>query len=297
MPARENANSIGHWNPLEAMPTGHDYEVYHLLDENYDRGIIHSHAYYEFYYFIRGNIRVMIEDTSYEVRPYDFFLFPPGYMHRNVASREENLVYERAYFYLTEEMLRTMDSRECCLSEIMHGVVRENRFQFHLNRETCEGLIHRMDRIIETENSPDPLDRCINRARVMILVASMCSIMQHSISQEGVQSDPVITDVMQYISSHLTETLSLDRLAEQFFVSKYYMVHAFKEKTGTTIHQYLMLKRIVHAQMLMKRGVPPMQAARDSGFEDYTGFYRAFRNRTGYAPSEYIRLLGLETDE
>ena len=36
MPARENANSIGHWNPLEAMPTGHDYEVYHLLDENYD---------------------------------------------------------------------------------------------------------------------------------------------------------------------------------------------------------------------------------------------------------------------
>ena len=35
--------------------------------------------------------------------------------------------------------------------------------------------------------------------------------------------------------NHLTEELSIDMLAKQFFMSKYYLMHAFKDETGYTI--------------------------------------------------------------
>ena len=77
------------------------------------------------------------------------------------------------------------------------------------------------------------------------------------------------------------------------YVSKYHMLHAFKEKTGTTVHQYLLLKRIGYAQLLMQRGMSAADAAVESGFEDYSVFFRAFKSRTGYSPKDYIDSLGL----
>ena len=99
---------------------------------------------------------------------------------------------------------------------------------------------------------------------------------------------------MMVFQDHL-DIESLAPLAPSGF--KYHMLHEFKEKTGTSIHQYLLMKRIVYAQMLMKNGASSVQAAHDSGFEDYTGFYRAFKSRTGYAPTEYIRYLGRTADD
>lgn len=297
MTTSEKQDAIKKWRALEAMPVGHDFEVYHLLDEHYEHSIFHIHSYYEFYIFLHGSVGIMIEDQEYDVSPYDFFLFPPGYMHRNRPHARDNLNYERAYFYLTENMLQSMDSQDCSLSGIIAGAVKEHRFHYHLSRQTCEELVRRMDRIIETEGSTNPIDLCINRARMMILVASLCGQMQTDISHAGVPVNSIAASVLQYLNQHLTESVSLDQLADMFFVNKYHMLHEFKEKTGTSIHQYLLMKRIVYAQMLMKNGASSVQAAHDSGFEDYTGFYRAFKSRTGYAPTEYIRYLGRTADD
>ena len=294
MSGSETHNTSFRWNPLAAMPAGHDFEVYHLIDESSMRAIFHSHPFYEFFFFLRGNISIQVEEHAYQVSPYDFFLFPPGYMHRNFALGPENIVYERAYFYLSESMLLSMDSEVCSLSGLIHHAVHTSRFHYSLGREICMSLVHRMDRIIETADSPSPLDQCINRARMTILLASICAAMSADPSPGSPPEHSASGRVIQYINTHLTEKISLDILAEELFMSKYHLLHAFKETTGMSIHQYVMMKRIVYAQLLMQNGVSPMQAAQESGFEDYAGFYRAFRNRTDYSPSEYVRRLGME---
>ncbi len=47
---------------------------------------------------------------------------------------------------------------------------------------------------------------------------------------------------MDYIEEHLDEELTLEKLAGEFFVSKYYIAHIFKENIGLSIHQYIMKK-------------------------------------------------------
>ena len=280
------------WNPLEAMPAGHDFEVYHLWDRQGGRGILHSHAYYEFYFFLGGQAQIMVEGRDYTARPGELFLFPPGFMHRSLVTAGEDCPYERAYLYLTENMLQSMDSPSCSLSEIVHGAAQAGRLHCRPDPEFCASLIRRMDRIIETENSGNPIDTCINRGRLMILTASLCAAIQEERYREEMQEDSVAAQVMAYIHAHLTEDLTLEVLAEKLYVSKYHMLHAFREKTGTSVHQYILMKRVVYAQMLMENGFSPAQAARESGFKDYACFYRAFRSRTEHTPQEYASLTG-----
>ena len=90
-------------------------------------------------------------------------------------------------------------------------------------------------------------------------------------------------------NEHLTESLTLDELAAKFYVSKYYLLHAFKEYANLSVHQYIISKRIIHAQILLQNGVSPGEAARDSGFNDYAGFYPAFVKQTGMTPQQYSR--------
>ncbi len=45
-----------------------------------------------------------------------------------------------------------------------------------------------------------------------------------------------------YIDEHLSEDLSLERLAAELFVSKYHIAHVFKDEIGMSIHQYISKK-------------------------------------------------------
>lgn len=71
-----------------------------------------------------------------------------------------------------------------------------------------------------------------------------------------------------------------------FFISKYYMNRAFKKATGTTVMDYLIYKRVIMARQLILNGHTASDAAAQSGFGDYSTFYRAYKKLMHHAPSE-----------
>ena len=58
--------------------------------------------------------------------------------------------------------------------------------------------------------------------------------------------------VKEYLDEHYTEKLTLDDLAEQFFINKFYLSKIFKETYGTTVNNYLISKRITRAKQLLR---------------------------------------------
>ena len=84
-----------------------------------------------------------------------------------------------------------------------------------------------------------------------------------------------------YINQHYADSLTIDQLAEQFFVSKYHLMHEFSQKTGTSVYRYLMQQRLHAVCELLEQGTVPN--------EDYANFYRAFRSAYGQSPREYAR--------
>ena len=100
------------------------------------------------------------------------------------------------------------------------------------------------------------------------------------------QCDKKIVEIIQYLNYHLTEEISIDGLADRFFVSKYHMMRRFKAETGYTIGNYINQKRLLYARELLKQGESVTKVYLDSGFKDHSTFVRAYKQMFHEVPSK-----------
>ena len=276
------------WNSLNPMPAGREFEVYHPFDALWNNFTFHSHAFMEIFFFITGSIQIMVEDRLYNIQPWDMLIFPPGTMHKNLPLGN-NVNYERAYFYASESFLRSISGPECNLYEMYQQAAKNKLHHFHLTEEIGKDILKRIDGIIALADDGNPVSQMINRCQMMILMASVGQLIQDFSADPTSITTARTSQILHYINQHFTEDLSLDELANHFYISKYHLLREFKEYTSTTIHQYLMKKRIVYAQLLLQQGTSPMQAAQACGFTDYAGFFRAFKRSALISPQEYAK--------
>ena len=97
-----------------------------------------------------------------------------------------------------------------------------------------------------------------------------------------------LKNVTSYLDEHYTESISLDFLAEQFYISKYYLSREFKQEHGTTIIQYLLTKKITHAKELLRYSNSSIEdIAVLCGIDDASYFNKVFKKLEGCTASEY----------
>jgi len=101
------------------------------------------------------------------------------------------------------------------------------------------------------------------------------------------ENSALISRVLAYIGAHCHEELSLDSIADYFYVSKYHLSHAFSREVGISVYRYITIRRLMLARQLLSRGIPAGEVCYHSGFRDYAGFYRAFKAEYGTSPRAF----------
>ena len=97
-----------------------------------------------------------------------------------------------------------------------------------------------------------------------------------------------VTRVMEWINSHYRQKITLQGLAEQFFISPYYLDRKFKACTGYSINQYVIGRRMGEAQrMLIFEDKSIKEIALAVGYENLQYFYATFRKYAGKSPAVY----------
>ena len=92
----------------------------------------------------------------------------------------------------------------------------------------------------------------------------------------------------QYLDEHFADDCSVAELAREMFLSPYYLSHAFKEWTGYSPKQYIMLSRIACAkELLFSTRLTVGEISARCGFGDASNFVRTFRRTTGQTPEQY----------
>ena len=86
--------------------------------------------------------------------------------------------------------------------------------------------------------------------------------------------------------------LTLEEIADAFFISKSYLSHEFVRYTNTSVYEYIQFRRICGAKLLIASGVSLTDAAFQSGFNSYSSFLRTFRKTVGISPTDFQRNLG-----
>ena len=129
-------------------------------------------------------------------------------------------------------------------------------------------------------------------AEILLQVNSLLLYLNRLVHSQNNSLSPVsaktlFQNLCEYITSHLTEDLSLTLLAQEFFVSKFYIAHLFKDTIGLSVHQYIMKKRLSACKDALLGSIPITQLFLQYGFHDYSSFYRAFKKEYGMSPNEY----------
>ena len=100
--------------------------------------------------------------------------------------------------------------------------------------------------------------------------------------------------VVEYIEEHLDASPSLAQLAEVAHLSAYHFARRFKVATGLPPHQYLILRRIERAKLLLQGDdLPLAEVAASTGFADQSKFSNHFKRIVGLSPRQFRLSAGI----
>ena len=114
---------------------------------------------------------------------------------------------------------------------------------------------------------------------------------QNTQLEAGQATTVLIQKVLDYIQNHLEEPLpSSKELSAMFGTNEFTLKDSFRKVLKTSIYQFYNEERLKKAHLLIQQtGIPLKEIALMSGFNDYTNFYKAFKKRFDYQPSELKR--------
>lgn len=274
------------WQRSNQMPPGREFEAYHFVDTAAQPVFYHNHPHYEIYFYVQGHSRIVVEGLDFKPVRGDALIYPPGIMHRNIHLDTE-LPYERFYFFVRREFLQSVSAPDYDIPRTIEHMTQNDQYYFHVEEDGLRELLSMTDQLIAASEDRSPAARLILRNQMTILLIRALSMMTSRGTLPQSEYSRGMSDLIRYINQHAMEPLTLDDLSREFFTSKYYILREFKKYTGITIHQYLIIRRIMIAQDLIRHGMKPKDACVQCGFADYSSFYRAFRARVGVSPEQY----------
>jgi YesN/AraC family two-component response regulator len=97
-----------------------------------------------------------------------------------------------------------------------------------------------------------------------------------------------VDEILEYVSTHLQEEISLGRLAERHHFSPNYLGQLFFQKTGVYLNAYVTNLRINKAsELLLKTDLSIGEIGQLVGIDDPHYFSKLFKNRMGVSPNKY----------
>lgn len=265
-----------------------EYRLFHLRDSRAEKLDYHYHEFDKVVLQLGGRVTYHVEGKSYLLQPMDLLLVSRNLLH--LPEIDPAQPYERMVLWIDRGFLARHSGADWDLAACFDESARRG---FHLYRPRGEernlyrGLFDRLE------------TACADRGFAGRLLADTCALqlliqLDRDVLAAPPQAedvsyrfDPKMEEVTGYIRDHLAEELTIDRLAGAFFLSRYYLMHRFKEITGYTVHQYTVQKRLLRAGELIREGVPVMKAAEQAGFPEYSTFLRAFQNTFHTSPKNF----------
>lgn len=268
------------------------YHYFHLKDTMGQERDFHFHDFDKIVILLSGKVEYLVEDENYALRPWDVLLIRHHAVHRANISRE--IPYERIIIYLDggyiNRAIPEVPLMDCFRTADLRGrrITPDGALRARL-----KSLLQEMEQASEDHRFGAQIlcDTCL----MQLLVHLGRAIPDRRDPERGEDRyDAKISLALTYIQEHLGTGLTVEQIAAHVHLSPYYFMRLFRTQTGSSVYSYILQNRLIRAAKSIRNGMPASEAALDSGFSDYSAFYRAFRKQFGTSPGRIRRPPGEE---
>ncbi|MBR2878617.1 MAG: helix-turn-helix domain-containing protein [Clostridia bacterium] len=263
-----------------------NFVIHHSVDSGSEKNAypIHNHRYYEIFMLLSEGATFYVEGRSYEMNKGDIILLNNIELHQ--IQFDKTADFERIVILFTKDYLDAFVKEAPSLlrpfTDKMPGF--SNFIPADLaEKEGIAEYIYKMKELVK--------GKVKNELEIKCFLSLILSGAARAINNQGRDEIPytdnkLINEVLTYINSNICENLTLENLANRFFVSKYYLSHLFKTCTNFTLNHYVANKKIIYADELIYSGKSAIDACFAVGFNNYSNFYRTYKKILGRTPGD-----------
>lgn len=269
-----------------------DFRLFHIKDNRSLDFEYHYHDFNKIIIFISGRVNYLIEGRSYRLKPWDILFVSSSETHKAIIDPSE--VYERIVIWVNSSFLEKHNNEDGNLLTCFELACREKFNLLRSSSEAMKDIKHTLTAMERTIGNKDFGSFILGNSlfiQLMVYLNRLYLGSENSGSIVDVEYDETVERILNYIKENLTEDLSIEKISSLFYLNRYYLMHRFKEQTGYTIHNYIVQKRLIYANTLIKSGRSVTEACVECGFNDYSSFLRAFKNMFGLSPKKYYKLI------
>ena len=268
-------------NPEKIKKEGYleeKFHYFHLKDTAGQERDFHFHEFDKIVILLSGQVDYAVENDVYSLKPWDVLLVRHHCIHKAIIDKSKP--YERIIIYLNEayfsSVLPDADITACFSLADIEG--RRLLSPAPKEKKEIRGLLNSVERYSSLPSMREAL-----MIQFLIMLGQLSSAGE---SEAGYKSNEKIDATLSYINENFSKELSVDELASRVYLSRYHFMRLFRQATGSSVHSYVRQKRLLNASRLIREGMAAQDAASLSGYDDYSAFYRAFRESFGIAPGK-----------
>lgn len=244
-----------------------------------------SHDYAELAFVLSGEGKYRINDRIYLVQEGDLVVINPWVRHQALFCPEAETPATEFYVGFSNLHITGCETNFLPCPEgkhILHteGELRQRLFKICASME-AENAVRRQGRYFMLKSYLVQM--------LLLVIREQCESMERpkGCAFESANKKYLVEQIISYIEEHYDEKISLDQIAENMYLSPFYISRIFKNETGSAPIRHLINIRLEKAREALESGYQGniQEVAAMVGYDDAYHFSKLFKKKFGVAPS------------
>ena len=234
----------------------------------------HTHNYTELFFIVSGKGQFLIQDQSFPVNINNLVIINPNVSHTEASLNANPLEY----------IVLGIGGIELATSENSNG---QFSILDHVESAEISSCLRNILREMEQKNTGYE-DICQAYMEILIIRLMRNTSLAVHAEPQFTSGNRQCSAVRRYIDLHFKESLTLEQLANEAHMNKYYLSHTFKQEYGISPINYMISRRIDESKYLLaETNLSMSQISQLLGFSSLSYFSQVFRKIQGITPMEF----------
>lgn len=238
-------------------------------------------------YFIQGSGNLVVEDESLCIQAGDVIITDSTELFH--CSIDPGVYHERISIHMYPQFWREFP---CDMGPLFRIFTDRNKGNGNLiPAETVKssGLGTAIKELFNLIQQDSPNKNMLSLSKLIQLLILLDGL--STAVDTPPHKETLLHQVLRYLNEHCAEDISINQVAAEFHITPSYLAHWFKRCTGLSPWNYVILRRLQRANVLMTKGYSAEDACYRVGFDNYANFFRLYKKHTGISPSEFKKQL------